>query len=94
MDVPVKGRMWRVQVISVSITFLRFTGMAPKRLLVVFDFDWYSLYVIVAGVLALIVSVRSMADQDTDRYVFEVNAIDLRRKMKDLEDTVQWTDLV
>lgn len=35
-----------------------------------------------------------MADQDTDRYIFEVNAIDLRRKMRDLEDTVQWTDLV
>lgn len=50
--------------------------MAPKRLLVVYDFDW------------------SMADQDTDRYVFEVNAIDLRRKMEDLESEVQWTDLV
>jgi len=50
--------------------------MTPKRLLVVFDFDW------------------SMADQDTDRYIFEVNAIDLRRKMRNLEPTVQWTDLV
>ena len=44
--------------------------------------------------LVLIVSVRSMADQDTDRYIFEVNAIDLRRKMRNLQDTVQWTDLV
>jgi len=35
-----------------------------------------------------------MADQDTDRYIFEVNAIDLRRKMRNLEPTVQWTDLV
>ena len=42
----------------------------------------------------LIASTRSMADQDTDRYIFEVNAIDLRRKMRDLESTVQWTDLV
>jgi len=48
----------------------------------------------VTDVLVLIAPVRSMADQDTDRYIFEVNAIDLRRKMKDLEDTVQWTDLV
>jgi len=36
----------------------------------------------------------SMVDQDTDRYIFEVNAIDLRRKMRNLQDTVQWTDLV
>ena len=42
----------------------------------------------------LIVSARSMADQDTDRYIFEVNAIDLRRKMENLEPTMQWTDLV
>lgn len=33
-------------------------------------------------------------DQDTDRYVFEVNALHLRRKMENLESTVQWTDLV
>lgn len=50
--------------------------MAPKRLLVVYDFDW------------------SMADQDTDRYIFEVNDIELRRRMEDLEDRMQWTDLV
>jgi len=68
--------------------------MAPKRLLVVFDFDWYFPQTIGADVLVLIVSLRSMADQDTDRYIFEVNAIDLRRKMEDLADTVQWTDLV
>ena len=37
---------------------------------------------------------RSFVDQDTDRYVFEVNAIHLRRKMESLEDSVQWTDLV
>ncbi|KIK67245.1 hypothetical protein GYMLUDRAFT_37327 [Collybiopsis luxurians FD-317 M1] len=36
----------------------------------------------------------SMADQDTDRWIFEVNAPDLRRKMEDLENKVQWTDLV
>ncbi|KIL65941.1 hypothetical protein M378DRAFT_161584 [Amanita muscaria Koide BX008] len=36
----------------------------------------------------------SMADQDTDRWVLEVLAPDLRRKMKDLKDDVQWTDLV
>lgn len=35
-----------------------------------------------------------MADQDTDRYIFEVNDIDLRRKLEDLESRVQWTDLV
>lgn len=36
----------------------------------------------------------SMADQDSDRWVLEVLAPDLRRKMKDLKDEVQWTDLV
>ncbi|TFL01568.1 phosphatase phospho-type [Pterulicium gracile] len=36
----------------------------------------------------------SMADQDTDRWIFEVLAPDLRRKMKDLKDEIQWTDLV
>ena len=68
--------------------------MAPKRLLVVFDFDWYFPQIIIVDMLVLIVSPRSMSDQDTDRYIFEVNAIDLRRKMRDLENTVQWTDLV
>jgi len=36
----------------------------------------------------------SMADQDTDRWIFEVLASDLRRKMKNLKDEIQWTDLV
>ncbi|KIY74449.1 hypothetical protein CYLTODRAFT_433769 [Cylindrobasidium torrendii FP15055 ss-10] len=36
----------------------------------------------------------SMADQDSDRWVFEVLDIGIRRKMEDLESTVQWTDLV
>ena len=71
-----------------------FAKMAPKRLLVVFDFDWYFPNISVVDVFVLIVSARSMADQDTDRYIFEVNAIDLRRKMRNLQDTVQWTDLM
>ncbi|KAG8823007.1 hypothetical protein FRC19_004815 [Serendipita sp. 401] len=50
--------------------------LQPKRILVVFDFDW------------------SFVDQDTDRWVFEVNALHLRRKMEDMEKSVQWTDLV
>ena len=37
---------------------------------------------------------RSLADQDTDRWVFEVLAPDLRRKMKTLKEEVQWTDIV
>jgi hypothetical protein len=37
---------------------------------------------------------RSLADQDSDRWVLEVLAPDLRRKMKSLKETVQWTDLV
>jgi hypothetical protein len=37
---------------------------------------------------------RSMADQDTDRWIFEVLAPDLRRKMKTLKNEIQWTDLV
>ncbi|KAI9572325.1 phosphatase phospho-type [Boletus coccyginus] len=40
----------------------------------------------------------SMADQDSDRWVFEVLAPDIRRKMRDRTrepgQTVQWTDLV
>ncbi|KAF9222740.1 hypothetical protein BS17DRAFT_783314 [Gyrodon lividus] len=40
----------------------------------------------------------SMADQDSDRWLFEVLAPDLRRKMRDRPkepgNTVQWTDLV
>jgi len=35
-----------------------------------------------------------MIDQDSDRWVFEVLAPDLRRKMKNLKDQHQWTDLV
>jgi len=36
----------------------------------------------------------SLVDQDTDRYVFEVLDITLRRKMEDRKKTVQWTDNV
>ncbi|KIJ49670.1 hypothetical protein M422DRAFT_28036 [Sphaerobolus stellatus SS14] len=36
----------------------------------------------------------SFVDQDTDRWIFEVLAPHLRRKMKNLKDEVQWTDLV
>ncbi|KAI0930478.1 hypothetical protein AcW1_009148 [Taiwanofungus camphoratus] len=36
----------------------------------------------------------SLADQDSDRWVFEVLAPELRRKMKTLKKDVQWTDLV
>ncbi|KAF8919834.1 phosphatase phospho-type [Mucidula mucida] len=36
----------------------------------------------------------SMADQDSDRWIFECLAIDIRRKMDDLEKDVQWTDIV
>jgi len=35
-----------------------------------------------------------MADQDTDRWIFEVLAPDLRRRMKNLNNEFQWTDLV
>ncbi|KAI0789117.1 phosphatase phospho-type [Abortiporus biennis] len=36
----------------------------------------------------------SLADQDSDRWIFEVLAPELRRKMKNLKEEVQWTDLV
>ncbi|THH12103.1 hypothetical protein EW146_g7815 [Bondarzewia mesenterica] len=36
----------------------------------------------------------SLADQDSDRWIFEVLAPDLRRKMKTLKQEIQWTDLV
>lgn len=39
-------------------------------------------------------SSRSLADQDSDRWIFEVLAPELRRKMKDLKKDIQWTDLV
>ena len=45
-------------------------------------------------VSSLIYVFRSLADQDTDRWVFEVLAPHLRRRMKNLKDEVQWTDLV
>lgn len=37
-----------------------------------------------------------MADQDTDRWIFEVLAPDLRRKMEELENQegIEWTDLL
>ena len=37
-----------------------------------------------------------MADQDTDRWIFEVLAPDLRKKMKDFkaQGGSEWTDLV
>ena len=37
---------------------------------------------------------RSLVDQDSDRWVFEVLAPHLRRKMKSLKASTQWTDLV
>ncbi|KAI0063717.1 hypothetical protein BV25DRAFT_1801925 [Artomyces pyxidatus] len=36
----------------------------------------------------------SLADQDSDRWIFEVLAPDIRRKMKTLKEEIQWTDLV
>jgi len=36
----------------------------------------------------------SLVDQDTDRYVFEVLDLALRRKLEDRKKTVQWTDNV
>jgi len=36
----------------------------------------------------------SLVDQDSDRWIFEVLAPHLRRKMKTLKSSVQWTDLV
>ncbi|KAH9949598.1 phosphatase phospho-type [Amylocystis lapponica] len=36
----------------------------------------------------------SLADQDSDRWVLEVLAPELRRKMKDMKPQIQWTDLV
>lgn len=35
-----------------------------------------------------------MVDQDTDRWIFEVLAPHLRRKLETLEPEVQWTDLM
>lgn len=35
-----------------------------------------------------------MADQDTDTWIFEVLAPDLRRKITQLMEDIQWTDLV
>ena len=35
-----------------------------------------------------------MADQDSDRWIFEVLAPDIRRNMEDAEDKQEWTDVV
>ena len=35
-----------------------------------------------------------MADQDSDRWIFEVLAPDIRRKMKNTKGEHEWTDLV
>ena len=94
MDVPVKGRMRRVQVISARSSccilpaWPRRDCWSSSTLIGIFP------KILFVDILVLIAPIRSMADQDTDRYIFEVNAIDLRRKMRNLEDTVQWTDLV
>ena len=75
--------------------------MSIERQLIVFDFDWYVFYFILFLTTQALfekkeysVYPRSMADQDTDRWVFEVLAPDLRRQMKNLKDKIQWTDLV
>jgi len=36
----------------------------------------------------------SMADQDSDRWIFEVLAPDVRRKLKNIKEEHEWTDLV
>jgi len=36
----------------------------------------------------------SMVDQDSDRWLFEVLAPDIRRKIRDRPSTIQWTDLI
>ncbi|KAF5370571.1 hypothetical protein D9758_001929 [Tetrapyrgos nigripes] len=63
-----------------------------SRQLVVFDFDWSGPFSSLS--FQTHDCTRTMADQDTDRWVFEVLAIDIRRQMEDLEKQVQWTDLV
>ena len=83
--------------------FPQTTTMSIERQLIVFDFDWYvSYFILFLTTQALFekkkntqsIHPRSMADQDTDRWVFEVLAPDLRRQMKNLKDKIQWTDLV
>ena len=71
--------------------FRSLTMANVQKQLVVFDFDWCvcSLHDCI-----FLRRFRSLADQDTDRWVFEVLAPDLRRKMKTLKDDVQWTDLM
>lgn len=69
--------------------------MSVEKQLVIFDFDWCVIQFHPEGVLIQSPNViRSMADQDTDRWIFEVLAPDLRRKMKNLKEEIQWTDLV
>jgi pyridoxal phosphate phosphatase PHOSPHO2 len=65
-----------------------------KEQLVVFDFDWYAFSFEHEVANKFVNDCRSLADQDTDRWVLEVLAPDLRRKMKTLKNEIQWTDLV
>lgn len=65
-----------------------------NRNLVVFDFDWCVILPHTQGNDSSSLHSRSMVDQDTDRWVFEVLAPELRREMKTLKADFQWTDLV
>lgn len=67
--------------------------VSVERQLIVFDFDWWA-YLLLCLQATNDVANRSLADQDTDRWVLEVLAPDLRRKMKTLKEEIQWTDLV
>ena len=62
--------------------------------LIVFDFDWYG-FKDLANIFFYNI-IRSMADQDTDRWIFEVLAPEIRRKMKELkaQNEFEWNDLV
>lgn len=70
------------------------TGQLPAPLA-----DWPALThvdsVVLTDVLCHARSHRSLADQDTDRYVLEVLSTPLRREMETLASQgVQWTDIV
>ena len=94
MDVGVQGAVLAGCGASKLFTACVLTGMALKRLLVVFDFGLVFSPIIVVVIMVLIASVRSTADQDIDRWVFEANDPCLRWKMREQESTVQWTGLV
>ena len=90
----VLGKQTLIIMVSATTTATGTGTNVVRKQLVVFDFDWCVWGRNVATALIGHTYPRSLADQDSDRWVFEVLAIDIRRNLRTLAETVQWTDLM